>query len=174
MVTEKPANLVITETTGEFSSSYFSSFLQLLSQIYSFLLWHFSNNIIYLFCWCLPSAVFAMVIWWWRFTIYIQELTISHYCSIWMGWAGREVLAVGIYMTLLIHRDGNYKLTFIIWWRKTQVDMVVVGRHDKIALHYQIMQLFVFMNRNSKGAIWLIYFNKRIYYNCNFKHSFSC
>jgi hypothetical protein len=41
-------------------------------------------------------------------------LTINHYCSIWMGWAGMEVLAVGISMTLLIHKDGNYKLTFII------------------------------------------------------------
>jgi hypothetical protein len=57
----KPANLVITETTGEFSSSYFSSFLQLLSQIYSFLLWHFSNNIIT----CSADASPVLCLLWW-------------------------------------------------------------------------------------------------------------
>jgi hypothetical protein len=54
-------------------------------------------------------------------------------------------------MTSLIHKDGNWRVMFVISWidgGKMQVDMVLVSGRDKIASHYQITQSFFIINKN--------------------------
>jgi hypothetical protein len=55
----------------------------------------------------------------------------------------REILAAGITTIMRLHKDGELVIDICHPMEdKTYLDMVVVGRRDKNAAHYQIMQVF--------------------------------